>query len=221
MSYYLAIQNVNIHGGVVTKINTTKCKASRRFGANLTEKADDAYVKRNYPPGMHGRNGYKRSSVYGMQLRAKQMLKAYYCNITEKQFRGIYKKAAKMSGDVGENLIGLLESRLDVIVYRSKYAPTMRAARQLVSHKHVKVNGKYLNVGSAFLQPSDILELTPKALEMQIVQGALSNETKVRPSYITFNGADSSVTFIRKPLLAEVPYPMTVDPQLTIELYSR
>ena len=194
---------------------------SRRIGAALWGTDKDPYHKRNYPPGVHGALGYKRTTEFGTQLLAKQKLKKYYGDIREKQFKMIYKEANRKKGDTAENLIGLLESRLDTFVYRSKFAPTVFAARQFVTHKHVKINGKCVNIPSYRLKPEDVVEVRDKSKKLSIVfESAERNEREV-PEYIKLDTSALQATYLKVPSLVEVPYPVQMEPNLVIEFYSR
>ena len=197
-----------------------KHKISRRIGQNLWGTSKSPTNKRESGPGQHGARRKSKISDFGVQLRAKQTLKGYYGNITERQFRKIFAEANRLRGDTGENMIGLLERRLDAAVYRAKLAPTPFAARQIVSHGHVKVNGKRLNVSSALLKPGDVIELSNKAREMALVIEAQSLAERDIPDYVAPDGTDK-ITFVRVPTLDEVPYPVRMEPNLVVEFYSR
>jgi small subunit ribosomal protein S4 len=159
-------------------------------------------------------------SDFGLQLRAKQKLKGYYGDVTEKQFKATYKAADRMKGDTGQNLIGLLERRLDMVVYRAKFAPTIFAARQLVSHGHIRVNGVKCNIASRRVDAGDVISLGAKAQEMALVAEAQSLPERDIPDYVSVDG-NNKVTFARVPTLDEVPYPVTMEPNLVVEFYSR
>jgi small subunit ribosomal protein S4 len=176
--------------------------------------------RREYGPGQHGQRRKGKLSDFGIQLRAKQKLKGYYGDITEKQFKRSYEDASRMKGDTGQNLIGLLEMRLDMIVYRAKFAPTIFAARQLVNHGHVRVNGEKCNIGSRRIKPGEEISLSGKAQEMALVMEAQSLSERDIPEYVAPDGA-SKVTFTRVPTLDEVPYPVKMEPNLVVEFYSR
>jgi small subunit ribosomal protein S4 len=176
--------------------------------------------KREYGPGQHGQRRKGKMSDYGIQLRAKQKLKGYYGDVTEKQFKRAYQEADRMKGDTSQNLIGLLERRLDAIVYRAKFAPTIFAARQLVSHGHVRVNGEKCNIASRQVKPGDVVSLGNKAQEMALVIEAQSLAERDIPDYIAPDG-QAKVTFTRVPTLDEVPYPVKMEPNLVVEFYSR
>lgn len=205
----------------MTKIVKSKYKVSRRLGVNLWGRAKDPFNTRNFPPGQHGAVGFKKPSDYGTQLKAKQKLKAYYGNITEKQFSLIFKEATRLKGDTGNNLVGLLERRIDAIVYRLNIAPTIFAARQLVNHKHIRVNGKILNIVSARLKEGDVVEVNAKSREIPIIVEAVKRMEREVPDYLEFDAKAMQGKFIRTPALADVPYPVQMEPNLVIEFYSR
>ena len=205
----------------MTKRANRKFRISRKLGCNLWGRAKDPVDKKNYPPGQHGVRGYKKKSDYGVQLDAKQMLKFYYGNIGEKQFRAIYKEAARSKGDTGENLIGLLESRLDAFLYRSMIAPTVFASRQLVSHKHILINGKVVNIPSYRLKVGDVVELRDKSKSIQLILDSLESKEREIPLYISLNQGKKQAKYIKVPLFAEVPYQVEMKPNLVVEYYSR
>jgi small subunit ribosomal protein S4 len=205
----------------MSKRHESKYKINRRLGENLWGRAKSPVNKREYGPGQHGQRR-KKPTDFGIQLMAKQKLKFYYGNITERQFRKIYTEAIRKKGDTSENLIGLLERRLDAVVYRLKFAPTVFAARQLVSHGHVLLNGKKANIASMAVKEGDEIELKAKMREnVQILEATASQERQV-PDYLevvdqkAFKGK-----FVRTPKLADVPYPVKMEPNLVIEFYSR
>ena len=194
---------------------------SRRINASLWGSNKDPYNKKNYPPGAHGPSGYKKATEYGTQLLAKQKLKKYYGDIREKQFKSIYKESMKKKGDTGKNLIGFLESRLDAFIYRSKFAPTIFASRQLVSHKHVKVNGIVVNIPSYRLKPSDTIELKSSAENMKLALESSKEKSREIPNYIKVENKKFCATFIKIPILEEIPFPVQMEPSLVVEFYSR
>jgi small subunit ribosomal protein S4 len=198
----------------------SKYKINRRLGVNLWGRAKSPLNRREYGPGQHGQRR-KKPSDYGTQLSAKQKLKGYYANIGERQFRRLYEEAVRRKGDTGENLIELLERRLDTIVYRMKFVPTPFAARQLINHGHVLVNGKRLNIGSAKLKDGDTIELRQKAKEMALVLEATQSSERDVPDYLEIDHERMRGRFIRAPKLADVPYPVTMEPNLVVEFYSR
>jgi small subunit ribosomal protein S4 len=177
--------------------------------------------KREYGPGQHGQRRKGKLSDFGVQLRAKQKLKGYYANISERQFHGIYVEAGRMKGDTGENLIGLLERRLDTVVYRAKFVATMFAARQFINHGHIKVNGKRVNIGSYQLKEGDVVEVKDKSKDMTLVLGATQMGERDVPDYIEVDHKKMTARLARIPQLADVPYPVTMEPHLVVEFYSR
>ncbi|MBI3505820.1 MAG: 30S ribosomal protein S4 [Proteobacteria bacterium] len=205
----------------MSKRQESKYKINRRLGENLWGRAKSPVNKREYGPGQHGQRR-KKPTDFGTQLRAKQKLKGYYGNITERQFRKIYTEAIRKKGDTSENLIGLLERRLDAVVYRLKFAPTVFAARQMVSHGHVMINGKRGDIASMFVKEGDLIELNPKMRENVQVLEAVSSQERQVPDYLevvdqkAFKGK-----FVRTPKLTDVPYPVQMEPNLVIEFYSR
>ena len=204
----------------MTKRLTSKFKLDRRLGENIWGRPKSPVNKRSYGPGQHGQRRKGKPSDFGIQLRAKQKLKGYYGNITEKQFRKTYAEAVRVQGDTGQNLIGLLESRLDAIVYRAKFASTPFAARQLVNHGHVLVNGRRLNIASARIKVGDVVELRQRAKEMAVVLESLGSAERDVPDYLQ-NDGPTKVTLVRIPTLDEVPYPVRMEPNLVVEFYSR
>jgi small subunit ribosomal protein S4 len=204
----------------MSKRSSAKHKLDRRMGENIWGRPKSPVNKREYGPGQHGQRRKGKMSDFGIQLRAKQKLKGYYGDITEKQFKRSYEDAAKMKGDTGQNLIGLLEQRLDMIVYRAKFAPTIFAARQIVNHGHIRVNGEKCNIGSRRIKPGEEVSLSAKAQEMALVMEAQSLSERDIPDYVAPDGA-SKITFTRVPSLDEVPYPVKMEPNLVVEFYSR
>jgi small subunit ribosomal protein S4 len=204
----------------MTKRIKRKFLSSRRMGVSLWG-GKDAFLTKNYPPGAHGTLGYKKLTGYGVQLQAKQKIKKYYGNITEKQFHGIYEKASKKKGNTSQNLVGLLESRLDAVVYRAKLVPTVFAARQFVNHKHVKVNGKIVNIPSYVLKPGDIVEVKDASKKLEIIQRALAGGERSVPEYITVDPNKLTAEYMRIPLLEEIPYPTMMNPEIVVEFYSK
>ena len=204
----------------MTKRTSAKYKLDRRMGENVFGRPKSPVNRREYGPGQHGQRRKSKVSDFGIQLRAKQKLKGYYGDITEKQFKKNYTDANRMKGDASQNLIGLLERRLDMVVYRAKFAPTIWAARQLVSHGHIRVNGVKCNIASRKVLPGDVVSLGEKAKEMALVAEAQSLPERDIPDYIATDGTEK-VTFTRVPKLDEVPYPVTMEPNLVVEFYSR
>tara|TARA_B110001452_G_C15140486_1_gene397113 strand:- start:91 stop:711 length:621 start_codon:yes stop_codon:yes gene_type:complete len=206
----------------MTKRLKSKHKVDRRLGVNLWGKPKSPFNSRAYPPGQHGQSaGKKKKSDFGIQLQAKQKLKAYYGNVNERQFRNIYKKASMLKGDTSENLIGLLERRLDAVVYRAKLSTTIFSARQLINHGHVKVNGKKVNISSYQLKEEETIEIRDKSKQLAFIDIALASKDREVPEYIKVDEKNKKVQFIRTPKFEEVPYPVVMEPNLVIEYYSR
>ena len=204
------------------KRNTRKLKIGRRLGVNLWGQAKSPFNKRKYKPGQHGptsRGG--NMTDYAKQMRAKQTLKGYYGNIGEKKFRAYYLEANNMKGDTPDNLIGLLERRLDAVVYRAKLAPTVFSARQLISHGHIYVNDKRVKIASYQVKPGDVITVGEKAKQMPLVVLALESGERNVPDYINVDSANFVATFTRVPAFADVPYPVQMFPELVVEFYSR
>ncbi len=205
----------------MSKRQSSKYKVSRRLGVALWGGDKDPYNKRNYGPGQHGPAGRRRmESNYGMQLKAKQKLKGYYGNISEKQFRATYQEAIRLKGDSSEHLIGLLERRLDTVIYRLNFVPTVFSARQFISHRHVSVNGKVVNIPSYRVKEGDIIEIRQKSQQIPVVMEAMEAHQRQVPDYLRLD-AKHKGTFIRTPKLADVPYPVMMEPKLVVEYYSR
>ena len=204
----------------MTKRTESKYKIDRRLQVNLWGRAKSPINKREYGPGQHGQRR-KKPSDYGVQLMAKQKLKGYYGNISERQFRKYYAEALRRKGDNGENLIGILESRLDTIVYRMKFVPTVFAARQFVSHGHVSVNGKRVTVPSYMIQVGDMIEVRSKSKELGVLKEATESAERDVPDYIDVDHSKYAGELKRTPGLKDVPYPVQMEPNLVIEFYSR
>ena len=205
----------------MTKRLEAKHKLDRRMGQNIWGRPKSPVNRREYGPGQHGQRRKGKLSDFGVQLRAKQKLKGYYANISEKQFRGIYAEAIRMKGDSGQHLIGLLERRLDAVVYRAKFVPTPFAARQLVSHGHVKVNGKRVTVASYQVKEGDAIELTAKARDMALVLEASKSAERDTPDYVLADHSKMTAKLLRTPKLSDVPYASQMQPHLIVEFYSR
>jgi small subunit ribosomal protein S4 len=199
---------------------SAKYKIDRRLGCNLWGRPKSPFNKRQTGPGQHGGRRGKLSD-YGLQLMAKQKLKGYYANIGERKFRRYFKEADRLRGDTGQNLVGLLEARLDAVIYRSKFVPTMFAARQFVSHKHVTVNGKVVNIPSYQVKEGDVVEVREKAQQLALVQIALEDPSRDVPEYLDVNEKKRKTTFLRVPALEDIPYPVQMEPQMIVEFYSR
>ena len=204
----------------MTKRLTSKHKVDRRLKTNLWGRPKSPFNKRDYPPGQHGQRRRKVSD-FGTQLRAKQKLRGYYGNINERQFRRIFAEAVQAKGDTSENLIGLLERRLDTIEYRMLFVPTVFAARQLINHRHVMVNGKRVNVSSYRVREGDEIEIRQKSQQHPVVLESIQTPERDVPDYIDIDFEKLKGTFVRIPMLADVPYPVQMEPNLVIEYYSR
>jgi len=205
----------------MTKRLASKHKKDRRLKVNLWGRPKSPFNTRNYPPGQHGASRKSKPSDYGVQLEAKQKMKFYYGNINERQFRNIYKKAVKKRGNTTENLISFLERRLDIIVYRAKFAPTVFASRQIINHGHIRVNGRKVNISSYLIKPEDVIDLRDKSKELTVVAGSLSSKERDVPEYINLDEKNKKIKLIRIPKFSEVPYPAIMEPNLVIEYYSR
>ena len=205
----------------MTKRIRAKHKVDRRLRVNLWGKPKSPFNTRNYPPGQHGQSKKGKPTDYGTQLNAKQKLKAYYGNINERQFRNIYRKAIKKRGDSTENLVGLLETRLDTVIYRSKFAPTVFAARQLINHGHFRVNKKKVNVSSYRVREDDLIEIKDKSKSLTIIEGCMSSKERDVPEYIQLDSKNKTTKLVRIPKFSEIPYPTVMEPKLVIEYYSR
>ena len=205
----------------MTKRNEAKHKIDRRMGENIWGRPKSPVNRREYGPGQHGQRRKGKMSDFGTQLRAKQKLKGYYANIMERQFRGIYDEAIRMKGDSGANMIGLLERRLDAIVYRAKFVPTIFAARQFVNHGHVKVNGKRVNIASYRCKVNDVVEVKDASREMALVLEAKALAERDVPDYLEVDHNKMTAKLARVPAPAEVPYPVQMEPHLVVEFYSR
>ena len=205
----------------MTKRIQAKYKINRRLGVNLWGRPKSPVNTRDYGPGQHGQRRGRKPSDFGLQLMAKQKLKGYYGNITEKQFRRYYREAAKRKGDTSENLIGLLERRLDAVIYRMKFVPTVFSARQFVNHGHIRVNGKRVNIPSYRVKEGDIIEVKDKSRDLDLVLEAAGSPERDVPDYIDVDHAKMRGTYLRVPVLGDVPYPVQMEPNLVVEYYSR
>ena len=205
----------------MTKRHEAKYKIDRRMGQNIWGRPKSPINKREYGPGQHGQRRKGKLSDYGIQLRAKQKLRGYYGNISERQFRGIYQEAIRMKGDSGAHMIGLLERRLDAVVYRAKLVPTVFAARQFISHGHVKVNGRRVTIPSYRLKVGDTIEVKEKSRQLALVIEATGLAERDVPDYIEVNHTKMTAKLTRIPGLTEVPYPVQMEPHLVVEYYSR
>ena len=205
----------------MTKRLKSKHKVDRRLKVNLWGRPKSPFNSRAYPPGQHGQGRKGKPTDYGIQLQAKQKLKSYYGNINERQFRNIYRKALSKRGDTTENLIALLESRLDTVIYRGKFAITVFAARQLINHGHIRVNKKKVNISSYLVKETDIIEVREKSKKLNAIDGSLQSKERDVPAYIQLDDKNKSVKLVRVPKFSEVPYPVIMEPSLVIEYYSR
>ena len=205
----------------MTKRTAAKYKIDRRMGENIWGRAKSPVNRREYGPGQHGQRRKGKLSDFGLQLRAKQKLKGYYGDLTEKQFKRTYVEAARVKGDTGENLIGLLERRLDAVVYRAKFVPTVFAARQFVNHGHVTVNGKKVNIPSYRVKEGDVIEVRQKSKQMALVLEASQLAERDVPDYLDVDHSKMVATFVRTPGLGDVPYPVMMEPNLVIEYYAQ
>ena len=198
-----------------------KHKIDRRLGENIWGRPKSPVNRREFGPGQHGQRRKGKLSDFGVQLRAKQKLKGYYGNISEKQFRRYYQEAIRLKGDSGENLIGILERRLDAVVYRAKFVATVFAARQFVNHGHVKVNGRRVNISSYQVKPGDVVEIRAASKELAIVLEAVALAERDTPDYLEVDHSKMTAKLARIPSLSDVPYPVQMEPSLVIEFYSR
>ncbi len=205
----------------MTKRTSAKHKIDRRMGENIWGRPKSPLNRREYGPGQHGQRRKGKLSDFGIQLRAKQKLKGYYGDLTEKQFRRIYGEAERVKGDTGENLIGLLERRLDAVVYRAKFVPTIFAARQFVNHGHVKVNGKRVNIASYRVNEGDVIEVRDRSKQMALILEATQLPERDVPDYLEVDHSKLTASFTRTPGLGDVPYPVQMEPNLVVEFYAK
>jgi small subunit ribosomal protein S4 len=205
----------------MSKRHSVKHKIDRRLGENLWGRPKSPFNRREYGPGQHGQRRKGKISDFGTQLRAKQKLKGYYGNISEKQFRRYYAEAIRLKGDSGEHLIGLLERRLDAVVYRAKFVPTVFAARQFVNHGHIKVNGRRVTIPSYLVKAGDVIEVKDASKQLVIVLESVALAERDVPEYVEADHGKMTATFARVPTLSDVPYPVQMEPNLVIEFYSR
>ena len=205
----------------MTKRLNSKHKVDRRLKVNLWGRPKSPFNTRAYPPGQHGQTKSSKPSDYGIQLQAKQKLKCYYGNMNERQFRNMYKRAIMKKGDTAENLIGLLERRLDAVIYRSKLSNTIFSSRQLINHGHVRVNGKKVNISSYQVKEEDSIEIIDKSKQLALIDIALANKEREVPEYLQLDEKNKKVKFVRIPKFEEVPYPVVMEPNLVVEYYSR
>jgi small subunit ribosomal protein S4 len=205
----------------MTKRHEAKYKIDRRMGQNVWGRPKSPVNHREYGPGQHGQRRKGKLSDYGVQLRAKQKLRGYYGNISEKQFRGIYQEARRLKGDTGEHMIALLERRLDAVIYRAKFVPTVFAARQIINHGHIKVNGRRVNIPSFKVKVGDEIEVKDASKQMALVLEATGLAERDVPDYIEVNHTKLTAKLARVPHMSEVPYPVQMEPHLVVEFYSR
>ena len=204
----------------MSKRQSAKYKLDRRMGENIWGRPKSPINQRQYGPGQHGQRRKQKVSDFGLQLRAKQKLKGYYGNLTEKQFTRIYAEAARRKGNTSENLISLLESRLDAVVYRAKFVPTPFAARQFVNHGHVMVNGRRVNIPSYRLKVGDVVQVRERSRNMALVLEALQLAERDTPDYVEVDAKAMTAKYLRMPELSEVPYPVKMEPNLVVEFYA-
>ena len=205
----------------MTKRLNSKHKVDRRLRVNLWGRPKSPFNTRAYPPGQHGQTKSSKPSDYGIQLNAKQKLKSYYGNMNERQFRNVYKKAIMKKGDTAENLIGLLERRLDAVIYRSKLSNTIFSSRQLINHGHVRVNDKKINIPSYKVKDGDQISLVDKFKQIPSVILAVQSKDREVPEYLTVDYIKMKGVFVKSPTLKDVPYPVEMEPNLVVEFYSR
>ena len=205
----------------MTKRMESKYKLDRRMGQNIWGRPKSPVNRREYGPGQHGQRRKSKLSDFGVQLKAKQKLRGYYGNISERQFRSIYDTAIRMKGDSGANMIGLLERRLDAVVYRAKFVPTVFAARQFINHGHIKVNGRRVNIPSFKVKVGDVVEVKEKSHQMNLVLEAQALSERDVPDYIDLDTSKLIAKMTRIPVFTDVPYPVQMEPHLVVEYYSR
>ena len=205
----------------MTKRTAAKYKIDRRMGENIWGRAKSPINRREYGPGQHGQRRKGKLSDFGTQLRAKQKLKGYYGDLTEKQFRRIYAEAERVKGDTGENLIGLLERRLDAVIYRAKFVPTIFAARQFVNHGHVEVNGQRVNIASYRVKEGDVISIRERSRQLAIVLESVGLAERDVPDYLEVDNNKMTATFVRTPVLGDVPYAVQMEPNLVVEFYAK
>jgi len=205
----------------MTKRIKSKHKVDRRLGANIWGRPKSPFNSRAYGPGQHGQRSSAKPSDYKIQLQAKQKLKNYYGNLNERQFRNVFKEANRVRGNTGENLVGILESRLDAVVYRAKFAQTVFEARQIINHGHIKVNGKKVNISSYIVKENDEVEVKESSKQMAKILSAVANKEREVPEYIVADHKQMTAKFSRVPKMDEIPYPAIMEPNLVVEYYSR
>ena len=205
----------------MTKRTSAKYKLDRRMGENIWGRAKSPVNKREYGPGQHGQRRKNKLSDFGTQLRAKQKLKGYYGDMTEKQFRKVFGEAERVKGDTGENLIGLLERRLDAVIYRAKFVPTIFAARQFVNHGHIMVNGGRVNIASYRVKEGDVIAVRDKSRQLALVLESVQLVERDVPDYLEVDHHKMTATFVRQPALGDVPYAVQMEPHLVVEFYAK
>ena len=206
----------------MTKRIQAKHKVDRRLGVNLWGRPKSPFNKRAFGPGQHGQTKARgKPSDYKIQLQAKQKLKSYYGNLNERQFRNVFKEADRIRGNTGENLVGILESRLDAVIYRAKFAQTVFQARQVINHGHIRVNGKKVNISSYTVKENDVIEVKESSKQLAVILSADSNKERDVPEYIVADHKQFSAKFTRVPKMEEIPYPALMEPNLVVEYYSR
>jgi small subunit ribosomal protein S4 len=205
----------------MTKRAEAKYKIDRRMGQNIWGRPKSPVNRREYGPGQHGQRRKQKLSDFGVQLRAKQKLKGYYGNISERQFRNIYQEAIRRSGDSSEQLVGLLESRLDAVVYRAKFVPTVFASRQFINHGHIQVNGKRVTIPSYRCKPGDVVSVKDASKQLALVLEATQSAERDVPDYVEADHNKMTATFVRRPAFADIPYAVQMEPHLVVEYYSR
>ena len=205
----------------MTKRASAKHKLDRRMGENIWGRPKSPVNKREYGPGQHGQRRKSKLSDYGVQLKAKQKLRGYYGNISERQFRGIYQEARRLKGDTGAHMVGLLERRLDAVIFRAKFVPTVFAARQFINHGHIKVNGRRVNVASYRVKIGDVIEVKEASKQLALVLEASQSGERDVPEYLEVDHGKMVAKFVRIPALSDVPYPVQMEPNLVVEFYSR
>ena len=205
----------------MTKRSEAKYKIDRRMGQNIWGRPKSPVNRREYGPGQHGQRRKGKVSDYGVQLRAKQKLKGYYANMTERHFRGIYDEARRLKGDTGATMIALLERRLDTVIYRAKFVPTVFAARQFVSHGHIKVNGRRVTIASYRLDVNDTVEVKDKSKQLALVLEASQLGERDVPDFLEVDHSKMTAKFTRIPHLSDVPFAVQMEPHLIVEFYSR
>jgi small subunit ribosomal protein S4 len=214
-------QNSNTQEDAMTKRSEAKYKIDRRMGQNIWGRPKSPVNRREYGPGQHGQRRKGKLSDFGVQLRAKQKLKGYYANISERQFHGIYVEAGRMKGDTGENLIGLLERRLDTVIYRAKFVATMFAARQFINHGHIKVNGRRVNISSYKVKVGDLIEVKESSKQLTPVLEAIQLAERDVPDFLDVDHNKMTAKYVRIPALSDVPFAVQMEPHLIVEFYSR